>query len=707
MNISNNNSQQNFYSMPRRRTALAAAVIIAVMGLTACGGDDGRDGSPGAMGVAGTDGTNGTNGTNGSNGANGSNGVDGANGVNGSNGVDGAPAFPAATILIASNGGGDTNVRVRNESLGLLNTYNSGGNEGLLVDSAGHLVQAQDAVAPASIVTACNAVARKTGEASRALTGPSTGLATSKGIAKIASAGLVVVANVGANNLLVFGAAAAGDQAPLATVSLGTNAWDIAYDDIADRLFVAQTNGSVAVFDSFSTDLGAMAPRIFTSATAGATTNFHGIDYDQAGDRLVVSDVGSATDASDGRLYVFDNASTATGSVTPSVSIFGPTTLLGNPVDVQLDGSDVRIAEKSNDAILVYRNIFESAGGDVAADVVFATTKPESIAVLAATEPRAGATDITDPNTAYTLLTTSNPAGGPAGLLFKTSRNLGAPAQTFNASGAAAGLTGIENVVLDRNGDAYIAFDAGAAPGIAVVSALDGRSAGSFNASRDRIISGAATTLLTPKGVEIADDLGLILVADTGASAILVFSSCAAGDAAPLATLPGTGTPWDSDYDPLNDTLYVAQTNGSVDAYDNFSIDLGANGASRTITLSPAATNLHSVRYDQRSDTLILADVGSGADATDGALLTLEFASTANGSTPVSKSVSGPLTGLGNPVDIAFDGVDLYVAEKANGGGAIQVWRNFLTNTALAGSVAPSSSVAAVNPESIVLMPKR
>jgi hypothetical protein len=682
MEILDNNSQNRFGYTSFHRTALAGAVLIAAMGLAACDGDDGRDGASGAAGAPGT---------------NGSNGLDGQNGT---------PAFAPATILVASNGGGDSNVRVRNESLGLLNTYSSGANEGLLVDQAGHLVQAQDAVMPASIVTACNAVSRNSGDASRALSGASTGLVTPKGIAKIDSAGLVVVANVGGNNLLIFGAAAAGDQAPLATVSLGANAWDIVYDDTKDRLFVAQTNGSVAVFDDFSTDLGAMAPRIFTSSTAGATTNLHGIDYDPAGDRLVVSDVGSAADATDGRLYVFANASTATGSVTPSVTIFGPNTRLGNPVDLELVGSDVRIAEKSNDAILVYRNIFESAGGDLPADVAFATTKPESIAVLLNSEPVSGATDITGSTTAYSLLTTSNPGAGPAGLLFKTSRNVGTPVQTFNAASAATGLTGIENVVLDRNGDAYIAYNAGATPGIAVVSALNGRSGGGFDVSRDRTISGANTTLVTPKGVEIADDLGLILVSDTGVSGVLIFSSCAAGDVAPLATLPGTGTPWDSDYDPLNDTLYVAQTNGSVDAYDNFSVDLGSNGVSRTITLIPAATNLHGVRYDQRSDTLILSDVGLAADAADGALLALEFASTASGATAVTKRVAGPLTGLGNPVDIAFDGADLYVAEKANAGGAIQVWRNFLTDTSLTGSVAPSSSVATVNPESIVLMRK-
>ena len=90
--------------------------------------------------------------------------------------------------------------------------------------------------------------------------------------------------------------------------------------------------------------------------------------------------------------------------------------------------------------------------------------------------------------------------------------------------------------------------------------------------------------------------------------------------------------------------------------------------------------------------------------ATDGALLTIENAATANGNTEVGKLVAGPTTLLGNPVDIAFDGVDLYVAEKANGGGALQVWRNFLTDNSLVGNAAPSDSVATPNPESLVLM---
>ena len=676
-------SSRNFTAKTLLPTLLASTLVLA-----ACDGEDGKNGAAGAPGAP------------------------GAPGSPGAPGANGNPAFPAATIFVANNGSSDKTVSVRDESLALLNNYDTGGNEGIVVNAAHRLTQAQDANAPSSLITACNAPSRSTGDATFTLAGANTGLSSPKGITLIEEYGLVVVANVGANNLLVFGTAAAGDQSPVATVSLGSNAWDSTYDAGGDRLYVAQTDGSVAVFDQFSTDLGqTVTPRVFTASTAGATTNFHGIDYDAAGDRLVVTDVGSASDPADGSLYVFEGASAATGSVTPSVTIAGPSTLLGNPVDLQLDGGDVRIAEKSNDAILVYRNIFERGNGDLPPDVIFATTKPESLVVVPDADTIAGSTDIADPTTPYRLLSTSNPAAGSptSGQLLVTSRNLGTPSTAFDTT-SIPGLTGLENVVLDRAGDAYVNFDASASPGIAVISAIDARLGGSFDPSRDRLIQGANTTLATPKGLEIADDLGLLMVSDTTTGSVLVFSSCDSGNVAPAASLGGTGTPWDSDYAPAIDALFVALTNGTVDVYDNFSQDLGASGPSRTIVPTtgglpfPAPTNLHSARYDQRSDTLILADVGSGAVATDGALLTIENAATANDNTEVGKLVAGPTTMLGNPVDIAFDGVDLYVAEKANGGGALQVWRNFLTDNSLVGNAAPSDSVATPNPESLVLM---
>lgn len=632
--------------------------------------------------------------------------------------MDAAPEFAPATIFVASNGASDNNVRVRDEDLGLQNTYTTGANEGVLINQSGGLVQAGDLGSTGNLVTACNAATRMTGDASYEITGANTTFANPKGIATIASDGLVVVANNGASTLLLMGAAAAGNVGPVATVALTANAWDLVYDDASDRLFVAQVDGTVAVFDAFSADRGVGGANRTFSVVDGdgeASVNMHGIDYDAEGDRLVIGDVGEAGSADDGKLYVINDASVADGEVTAATTFKGPNTRLGNPVDLQLDGTDVRIAEKANGggAILVYQNIFDRAGGDVAADLILDTPAPESLAVMPDADSASGVTDIVDPDTDYQLLTTSNPATGSptSGQLFTNADTLAAaPQLAFDT-----GLGSIENVTLDRDGNAYVTFDDGttANSGIAVIGALGARD--DFDGNQDRIITGASTRLMSPKGIELADDLGLMIVAETGGAEMLVFSACASGNATPVVVSTGGVAPWESDYDPSGDTLYVALTNGTVAAYDDFSQEMGASGPDRTITPAvggaafPAPTNLHGIRYDQNSDTLILADVGAGGVDNDGALQTILSASTADGMTNVGKRIANPgdgtdVTSLGNPVDIAFDGQDLYVAEKING--QIQVWKDFLTDDSLSGNVAPSGFIAATAPESIVLMPE-
>jgi hypothetical protein len=161
-------------------------------------------------------------------------------------------------------------------------------------------------------------------------------------------------------------------------------AWDVDYDLATDRLFVALTNGQVAVFDQFLTDLGAGGPdRTVTPADAGlqASVNLHGIDYDPGTDSLLLSDVGLATDATDGQLFVVPSASDASGLTQVSVRIRGPASRLGNPVDIAYDGEDLFVAEKSNGLVMRFDEILESAGGDVPADASLPFTAPESVAL--------------------------------------------------------------------------------------------------------------------------------------------------------------------------------------------------------------------------------------------------------------------------------------------------------------------------------------
>ena len=115
-----------------------------------------------------------------------------------------------------------------------------------------------------------------------------------------------------------------------------------------------------------------------------APTNLHGIDFDPASGSLIVSDVGSAAVTDDGKIYVLPDAGMASGNVDVSRVIAGAATLLGNPVDIMFDGTDLYVAEKSNAAILRFDDLLSSAGGNVAPSESTGFVAPESVALIPA-----------------------------------------------------------------------------------------------------------------------------------------------------------------------------------------------------------------------------------------------------------------------------------------------------------------------------------
>lgn len=683
-----------------KMTGLLALALVACAGPEGPAGMDGEKGMMGEQGVAGDPG------------------MDGMDGVDG---ADGMPAFLPSWWWVAHNGASDAGMStLHTASWAEVGAFDGGTNEGLAFDRSNNLVQAGDG-GVVGLRTFCDPMGAMGYDMStdRTVMGAATTLQNPKGIAMADRAGVVLVADVGDSSIKAFGAAAAGDVAPLATLDLPVSAWDLAYDEASDRLFLAMTDGTVGVVDGFAAG-GWTGPvdRVITPVDDSGDaigTNLHGIAYDADTDTLVVTDVGaanaaaSADFASDGALYVFRGASMADGMVEPDRWLEGPATHLGNPVDLVLDGSDARIAEKAGGLLLVFRDVMSGDSGDVAPDWWTASSAPESLAKVPEPLMMDNPTDLVDPATPLLgVFVTQNPAvGSPeSGMVRRVSRNLSTDAMAFDA-----GVPSGENLTFATSGDAWMTFDDGAASGgIAVLNRMAGRMGGTMDSGMDRTITGPNTGLVAPKGLEVVDRLGLVLVADFGTSgtdaAVRVFSSCAAGDVAPLAEVDtGGARPWDLDHDLHSDSLYVAFTDGTVGVYDDFSMDLGAGGPDRVITPTDGAAqvsvNLHSLRYDASSDSLILADVGAAGDSTDGALFTIGFAGSADGDTPVEKQVSGLLTGLGNPVDIAYDGRDLYVAEKANG--AVLVYRDWLYTEG--GVVAPDSTLSMTAPESVVLAP--
>ena len=310
----------------------------------------------------------------------------------------------------------------------------------------------------------------------------------------------------------------------------------------------------------------------------------------------------------------------------------------------------------------------------------------------------------------------------PQGLIFKLPPDMSASSVTFDTSG---GPESLEYFRLDAEGDAYITFDDGpdeSAPGgVMVVEDFVNREG--FDPARDRLISGAATGLMEPKDLVVADDLGVVIVADFAEAKVVVFDLTASGDAAPRFVTPELGTtsageprrPWGLAFDADADRLFIGGTDGTVLVFDDYLVNRGEGGPERVITPTlngeQVSTNIHDLVYVADQDMLIATDVGAATTAdqagfdTDGKVLILGNASSADGSTEAKAALVGPNTLLGNPVGAAFDssgnGADLFITEKTK-----DVVLRFRDVLSLSGAVdvAPVGAVTVAQPEAVVLV---
>ncbi|MCF4007897.1 collagen-like triple helix repeat-containing protein [Rheinheimera sp. UJ63] len=679
---------------PTGPLALSALALAMLLALSGCNGDDGAPGEMGATGQPGQPGPIGNN---------------------------GQPGFAAANFLIANNGTDNRNtVDVVNQNAAMLKRLTGLNNEGLALDPLGNLVQAGDSM-NGSLKTFCQIAQRADGAAfnlnrDREITGATTGLVNPKGIAYSQMRGLVFIADQTAMQVTVYGGAAAGNVAPLATTTTDAMPWDLFYDDNNDRLYVALTNGVLSVYDNYvASNYAAMPTRNITpvdSNGAKQSINLHGIAYDRLSDKMVLSDVGSASDATDGAIFVLNNISMVDGNVVPSRVIKGPATKLGNPVDIILSGSELRIAEKANDAILVYANIFAGASGDIAPDLTTSAIKPEALVELTASRQDADISDISSAAVLLGVAVSSNPAvtGPTTGQISRLNAPLTSNLGQYNA------LQNIESVTFDLAGDSYTTFDTATSGGIVISNRVATMRLGEqYSAAQDRIITGSNTGLISPKGLDVDSASGLIFVAENNATTpgVFIYSACASGNAAPLLTLnTAPAQPWDVDYDPTTDRAFVALTNGSVAVFNQVRAKWLAGSsvistADRMITPAvsgvavAAPTNLHGIDYDFASDALIVSDVGSAADATDGKIYIINNASSAEGLTNIAVNISGANTLLGNPVDIMYSGEHLYVAEKSNN--RVLRFDNILNSAG--GNIAANASFAVTAPESVAIIP--
>lgn len=594
------------------------------------------------------------------------------------------PVSPIALDVLVSNNGtenkGDLDLFDRLSAF--VRTFDSGNNQGIAVDALGTGYHNGDD--PNDSVRVLSRAADRTGafdlDVDREITSGSFGAI--KGSAVAQEQGLLFIADAGNSQIHILGTAG---TSVISVTTSGGSPWDVAYDEGDDRLFVAFTNGDLGVFDNWVAD-GFPVAADRTIEPAGSV-NLHGISYDAASDTVVVSDVGDAAIVTDGQLFVIPNASTANGAVTPSATIAGSETDLGNPVDIDLANGDLRVAEKSNDLILTFTNILNSVGGNLAATVAVAETKPESLTSAPQTDLGADNSDIDGGGTVVqNLIVSSNPGGD--GPLVRVNTGL------TTSTTLSQVVSEIESVRIDGQGDAFVTSDSGVLVAGRVGTGV--RDTVALTENRDRDFA----SLSGSKGLDLVDSRDLVIIARTGTLSIVVFGKNS-GNGLAIFTTPTTSTPWDVDYDPTADRLYVAFTDGTVGVYDDYLDGTDPNTATPDRVIDPAGgVNLHGIIYDAVNDVLLLSDVGDAGSATDGQLFVVENASTANGAVTPDVTIGGASTDLGNPVDIEYDGTNLYVAEKSND----LVMRFNNIRTSAGGDIAPSVSITVNKPESLSLV---
>ncbi len=534
------------------------------------------------------------------------------------------------------------------------------------------------------------------GGGARVIAGSKTELVAPRGVLALDALRLVIVADFGARDIKAYPLDARGDVAPSHVIPLGDEArsvWDITYDAASDTLYAAGTDGVALAYDDFSMTRGEYGPtRTITPTGLGnvqISVNLHGIVYIPALDLLILSDVGDPTSATDGQLISVAAASTADGNTIANLRVRGASSGLGNPVDLFYEGTNLFVAEKSGNRVLRFDALAARVGElDLEPELSLEVERVESIALGVRGGIGGGA-----------LLAVANPDGVEADAIVQLPFSLSAVSARLTDLGR---VTSIESVALGADGAGFVSYASGPQGGIMLLDALDANTTGGTLGLGAGTLSGPLTTLVAPKGLDASSEV--LIVADFGAKAIKVFGK-EAGDVAPQWSTTdlgdATGSVWDLAYDAAADRLFVAGTDGSLLVYDDYLADRGAAGPTRTVRIA-GAVNLHGIAYHAATDTLFLSDVGDTMSATDGQLFVLASASTASGAVTARAVIKGAQSKLGNPVDVALDGAQLYVAEKSN-----DVVLRFDGLAELTGTSdrPAAASTAVVKAESVVIIP--
>ena len=563
-------------------------------------------------------------------------------------------------------------------------TFEVGGNRGVDLDYFGNLYQVGFGAGGAALRVFSRARERSDLSAfspalDRTISGPASGLEIPIAVQVAHRRGIVLVVNLGSNNILAFGAQGA-DTIGRPVEPLGTTPLeefgaplDLFLDERSDQLYVLFSDFTVGIIPSYlSNDFSSAGLRVVELLDEGGE-RIEGLStalvYDREGDRLVVAGSGDSGVEDDGSIHIFQGAAVSSDSLLATRVISGPSTLLGDPDDLVLDGDRLRVAESVNGGgrLLAFNDVFSGTASDVAPDLNVATDSPSAMVMEPALPEYApDATDSVEPNQVGRILFSEG------GII----KSLSYP-DLVEAPGSFASRLGtylpIQALDLDVLGNVYVAGSEGSQGQLEILGGLaKNRLAPVHQSNLDRIQS-LGFESLGPQAIDVIGRLGLVVVGDRGSAfgtpRILV-NSIGGQAAAPLFVVPLPVSPTSLDYDEESDRLYVSLFDGRVAVIDD--LLRGATppqGVDRFFTVEeplgsglPLAGSLRGLVYDAANDFVIVCGEDGTPTNSAGKVYLIEEASAADGIAPAKVRLSGP----SDPIAIAYDGSSLFVSDRVN-----------------------------------------
>ena len=506
-----------------------------------------------------------------------------------------------------------------------------------------------------------------------------------------------VVSDNGSNKFFVY--AKNGDSFTLTTtVEVPFPVWGITFKG-KDLYAVVDTTGDLAVFYDFENNAydGVLMPS--KRVTVEGIIRTHGIAYNGSDDVMVLTDIGDAANTTDdGGFHIIKDFSNkfdvlSDGELLPvgmQIRVAGPSTLMGNPIDVAYDSETdaIYVSEVGNGKVLGFDATDD--GGDIAptfnkdlagaSSIYFSSDETDGDL---GNETVAQRTELYATSTANGNITVYD---GMGGLIKTVTSESEASEGIFYAAMNDAVIQASQSNLRLENYSGFSGFADGS------VAAAD------FASNAD---------LITPREIAVFGDK--VVVSDNGENKFYVYDYNGSSFTL-INTFSVDCNLWGITFKG-NDLLAVVDLTGNLAIFNDF---LTANTADGLIAADKEFTiegivRTHGIDYSEADDVLVMTDIGDAADAnTDGGFQVIQDFSakldaTENGSSIAladQTRVAGPSTQMGNPIDVAYDNdtKTVFIAEVGNG--KILAFADALNAS---GDVAPTVSNDLMSASSIYL----